>query len=52
MGNCYSADRIVKDHIHTDVTLTLRNHRRSTALGWPVMDYLGSLNQFTRSVNN
>ena len=32
MGYCYLIGHIAEDHMHTDITLTLRNHNRSTAL--------------------
>ena len=42
MGSCYSGDHIAGGHIQTDITnVTPRNHKRSTALEWSVMDYWG-----------
>ena len=32
MGNCYSSDNNAEDHIHTDITWTLRNRNRGIAL--------------------
>ena len=34
VGNCYSADYIAEDHIHTDITCN-----RSTAFEWSAIDY-------------
>ena len=41
MGNCYSADHLAEDRIHTDKNITLRNHNRSSALKQSVIDYWG-----------
>ena len=41
MDNCYSADDIAEDHTHTDITASLRNHNKNTALNRSVIDYWG-----------
>ena len=33
MGNCYSADHIAKDHIHTDITCNTEESQQKYRLG-------------------
>ena len=40
MGNRYSADRIAKDHIHTDITCNTEEPQQKYRLG-TVIDYWG-----------
>ena len=39
IGNCYSADHIAEDYIHTDITCNIKKPQQSTALKRSVIDY-------------
>ena len=41
MGNCYSADHIAEDHIHTDITCNIEEPQQKYRLGRSVIDYMG-----------
>ena len=49
MANCYSADHNAEDHIHTDITCTIREPQESTALERSVIDYWWGLHMFNGS---
>ena len=40
MGNFYSADHIVEDHIRTDITCNIEEPQKKYRLGRSVIDFL------------
>ena len=47
MGNCYSADHIAEDTIHTDITYNIEEPQETYRLGTVSNRLLGDLNMFT-----
>ena len=46
MGNCYSADHIAEDHIHTDITSNTEESQQKYRIGTVSNILLGGLNMF------
>ena len=42
MGNCYSADHIAEDHMHTDITCNIEDPQQKYRLGTVSNRLLGS----------
>ena len=43
MGNCYSADHIAEDHIHTDITCNIEEPQQKYRLVKAVLKYVAVL---------